>query len=138
MVPSDFTDEEIEMVRKFILNHIKTNSRWVHGKRLGNPFIFYKTIGNLLGYYIESSHDGDRLGIVVGEASRAEFPQKQLLISAVVVSEEYRRPGAGFYVFADEMGIYSTGGVKPNPDGAAELTWWDDHVNKIVQAYGKS
>jgi hypothetical protein len=135
MVPNSFTAEEIEIVRKFIIKAIHQNSRFVNGKVLGNPYIFYKDVLVQLEYVIESEHDGDRVGILVGEASIAEFQTSKLLISAVVVSKEYRRPGSGFYQLAENKGLFNNS-KKINPDGLRELTFWNQHVSQIVQYYG--
>jgi hypothetical protein len=139
MVPTTFTADEIERTRDFIIKSIHKNSRFVHGKVLGNPYVFYKDIGDLLGYTIESETDGDRLGYPAGAASELEFPVSGLLISAVVISVEYRRPGKGFYNLAQDRGLFTIPkGHKANADGMAELTFWKNHVDAIVQYYGRN
>lgn len=136
MIPSSFTQEEIKEAHEFVISKIRKNSRFVNGKVLGNPYVFYKEIADLLGYQIESEGDGDRLGIIAGDISNLEFAKTGLLISAVVVSKEYMRPGAGFYGLAGDKGLFQING-KPDADGIAELTFWKQHVDKIVQKYGK-
>jgi hypothetical protein len=79
------------------------------------------------------------MGIVAGKASEKEFWNNgnHLLLSAVVVSVDNRRPGAGFYELAERLVMFNSHGRKPNPDGLNELTFWNDQVNKIVAKYGR-
>lgn len=136
MVPYEFSTEQIDKTRSFIIKSIKDNSRFVNGKVLGSPYVFYKDIAKLLNCEIESEGDGDRLGLVAAEASKLEFQKHKLLISAVVVSQEFRRPGGGFYRFSSDMGLFPLNG-KPDPDGLKELQFWCKHIEKIVEYYGR-
>ncbi len=136
MVPNTFTDEEVDIARKYVLSQIRRYSRFKNGKKLGNPFVFYKDVLAQIGYYIESEHDGDRAGILAARISEAEFSEHGVLIGAVIVSQEYRRPGPGFYVFAEENGLFNCHG-NADPDGARELNFWDQHVTEIVRHYGR-
>jgi hypothetical protein len=137
MVPDTFSNEQIDNVRLFLIKHLREKGRMVGDKRLGNVYLYYKDIANLLNMEIESESDGDRLGIVLYEASKVEFLKHQLLITALVISKEYRRPGAGFYILAEEVGLFQIPGRKADPDGALELAFWDKHVTELVRAYGK-
>jgi hypothetical protein len=137
MVPYTFTAEEIALTKTHIIKAVHTKSRFVNGQVLGDPFVFYKDIAALLGYEIESEGDGDRLGIVSGQASELEFPNSKLLISAVVVSVDFRRPGAGFYELADRLGLFHKTSKRANPDGIDELRFWKQHVSDIVKKYGR-
>lgn len=132
----DISQAEYDLARKFILKKVKTHGRYVNGRAIGNVYVNYKDLADLLGYTIESEFDGDRLGWVAGEASEIEFPAHKVLIGALVVSKEYKRPGPGFYWLAQQKGLFSIPGKKPNPDGLPELTFWSQHVNEIVKHYG--
>lgn len=77
--------------------------------------------------------DGDRMGIPTGAASELEFPNSGLLISAVVISREFGRPGKGFY----DLALFTISGNKADADGLEELTFWNHHVEKLVAHYGK-
>jgi len=137
MVPNTFTDKEIEETRKLIIRWVHQNSRFVNGKVLGNPYISYRDILAPLGYIIETESDGDRAGILAGQVSRLEFKETGLILSAVVVSIEGLRPGIGFYPLAEALGLFKSPGRKTDPDGMAELTFWNGHITDIVKRYGR-
>ena len=138
MVPhhSNISAAEYEQARKFILSSVKNNSRYVNGKVLGNHYIFYKDLADLLGFTIDSAHDGDRMGWVAGEASELEFSKHRVLIGALVISRDFRRPGMGFYWLAQQKKLFIVPGTKPDPDGLVELNFWARHVEQVVKYYG--
>jgi hypothetical protein len=137
MVPSNFTVEDVKHSRNFLISNIVNNSRFVNKQVLGNPFVFYKDLAAFLSYQIESESDGDRMGIISGLISELEFSKTGLLLSAILISKEYMRPGPGFYKLASSKGLFQINGKKPDPDGLDELDFWNNQVKKIVEQYGK-
>lgn len=136
MVPSEFSARKIEAVRKHLIMRLKA-TRLRNGRAPGNVYLYYRDIADLLGYEIECESDGDRIGIVLANASRVEFPSSQLIIASIVVSVDFRRPGIGFYDLAEELGLFQIpGGRRANPDGAAELAFWNSQVTALVLEYG--
>lgn len=133
---NNISQAEYDAARVYILNHVKRHSRYVNGRILGNPYVYYKELAHLLGFTIDSEHDGDRLGWVAGEASELEYPVHHVLIGSLVVSVDYMRPGPGFYWLAQQKGLFIIPGKKPDPDGKPELNFWARHVEEVVKYYG--
>jgi len=138
MVPTTFTQEEIKKAYDYVISKVKKNSRFVGNKVLGSPYVYYKEIADLLNYEIECEGDGDRLGIISGEISNLEIQESGLLLSAVIISKNYKRPGSGFYLFATNKGYFNLPDRKLSPDGYEELDFWNKQVTSIVKRYGKS
>lgn len=51
-VPYEFTADEIERTKRFIIQSI-SKCRFINGKILKNPFVFYRDVADILGYSIE-------------------------------------------------------------------------------------
>lgn len=136
MVPSTFTSDEIEIVRQYIIGHIHANSRYKNGTKLGKPYVTYGDMVFQVGHSIESPGDSSRAGYLAASASKAEFHNHSVIIGAVVVNKETNCPGSGFWVFAEEMGLFFCNGTV-NLLGKSEWDFWDNHVKDIVKFYGR-
>lgn len=137
MVPhhDDLSEKELKSARKLLLTNLR-KGRLLNGQVVGNCFTSYKDLADLLGYTIDSEQDGDRLGWVAGGASEIEYPKHNLLIGASVISKEFKRPGVGFYKLAEQLGLFVIPGKRVNPDGLPELTFFAEHMRKLIKVYG--
>ncbi len=133
-VPAHFTSSEVRKAHRFVLA-AASRGRLVGGKVVGNPFVTYKELAACVGYTIDDEYDGIRVGGLAGEISQVSFDADGVMLSALVVSQENRTPGAGFYTWAQELGIFP-GGFQPDPNGMRELGFWTSHVAQVVQLYG--
>ena len=134
-VPSTFTKQELKDGLAKIKSAIK-KGRCKNGRIMGNPYIFYSDLLPL-GYHIESKLDSHNAGVYAGLISEMEYEDSGLLISAVVVSKEFLRPGKGFYHLAQDYGLFTIPSIEPDADGIVELTFWAKHVGEIVEYYGR-
>jgi hypothetical protein len=133
-VPTHFTISEIRKAYRFVLK-AASRGRLVGGNVVGNPFVTYKELAAVVGYTIDDEYDGDRVGALAGEVSQISFNDDGVMLSALVVSQEFRRPGKGFYTFAQELGLLPAG-FQPDPEGAREDAFWISHVTQVIRIYG--
>ena len=133
-VPAHFTASEVRKAHRFVLAATSCG-RVVGGKVVGNPFVTYMQLAACVGYTIDDEYDGIRVGGLAGEISRESFDADGVMLSALVVSQDAFTPGAGFYTWAQELGLFP-GGFRPDPDGTRELGFWNAHVIQIVHLYG--
>jgi len=135
MVPANFSAKEVAKARAFLIQKLGTcRISTVTGKLLGNPYVTYQEVARHMGYEIESEFDGDHVGTLLGMVSEMEHPLTGILISAIVVRQEDKKVGKGFFHLVQHFNKLKSGSV--NSDGIDEIACWNNEVRASVQKYG--
>jgi hypothetical protein len=138
MVPGTFTFDEITRMREFLIDRIKRFGRIRNGKVSGiQMYITYGECMRHFGYDIENEHDGDRAGILVGEASKLEHEFfAGPLISVIVINHEQQRPGNGFYKLGIELKLLNVLPENLDFTGRLENDFLNQQQIACIKKYG--
>lgn len=128
MIPSSFSQMQIESTRDFILLILTLKVRTVKHIVVGSPYVFYKDIAKNLGYDIVTDSDETNLETVITQASELEFLNSNLLLSAVTVGID-GQVKESFFTSAEQHGL-----LKIDAD---KMAFWQEHVKLIREKYGK-
>ncbi len=91
--------------------------------------INYKEIAEIMGLPERGSYMARETGKILGKISKYEDTHNRPLLSAVVVREDTRIPGEGFFTLARELGE-----LEENMD---ERTFWRRELKMIYDTWGE-
>lgn len=86
-----------------------------------------KDIATIMNLPTQGEHMAREVGQILGEISECEHNNKRPLLSSVVVREDTKSPGEGFFKLARQLGK-----LEPNQDKA---TFWQNELQDVYNTW---
>jgi hypothetical protein len=128
VVESGRAGGDIQMEYKSTGEYFLVFSRLVEAARFRGT-VTYQELADVMGLPITGNFMGDEIGNCLGEISEDQHALKKPMLSAVAVTVG-GLPGAGFFIMAKKLGMYS--GSENNEDRRA---FWEKEVKLVYECW---
>ena len=124
-----------EQWQQLVDTAIKSLSRTARLKRLSSYTDLNRDIAAKTGqpgFDFSSPEGRNAMGDILGDVVAKTYPDKRVMLSALVPYVDANRPGGGFYSLAASLGLL-------DKDASAEdkEEFWYSHVEDVYEAYPK-
>jgi hypothetical protein len=92
-------------------------------------YVSYSDIAKIMGLPPTGNFMAKKIGSLLGEISAEEVSQGRPMLSALAKSKNLPRPGEGFFVLANQMGIFKGEGKEE------EKQFWDETCESVYNTW---